>query len=115
MSLVVLIGVPGSGKTKVGRLLAQTTGLPLLEVDDAVEERLGAHMRTLVVARDPRLAQASRDEALRLLGCDEGIVTLGASQPLDPATASAIHEARARGAVVVELAADPARAIGIGV
>lgn len=106
MSLVVLIGVPGSGKTTVGRLLAQTTGLPLLEVDDAVEERLGAHMRTLVVARDPRLAQASRDEALRLLGCDEGIVTLGASQPLDPATASAIHEARARGAVVVELAAD---------
>ena len=87
MSLVVLIGVPGSGKTTVGRLLAQTTGLPLLEVDDAVEERLGAHMRTLVVARDPRLAQASRDEALRLLGCDEGIVTLGASQPLDPATA----------------------------
>jgi|GEM_PF-5634074 len=49
MSLVVLIGVPGSGKTTVGRLLAQTTGLPLLEVDDAVEERLvgapgyGAH------------------------------------------------------------------------
>ena len=106
MSLVVLIGVPGSGKTTVGRLLAETTGLPLLEVDDAVEERLGTPMRTLVVARDPRLAQASRDEALRLLGCDEGIVTLGASQPLDPATASAITEARARGAVVVELAAD---------
>ena len=106
MSLVVLIGVPGSGKTTVGRLLAQTTGLPLLEVDDAVEERLGAHMRPLVVARDPRLAQASRDEALRLLGCDEGIVTLGASQPLDPATASAIQQARAAGAHVVELGAD---------
>ena len=106
MSLVVLVGVPGSGKTTVGRVLAQTTGLPLLEVDDAVEERLGAPMRTLVVARDPRLAQAQRDEALRLLGRDEGIVTLGASQPLDPATASAINEARARGAVVIELAAD---------
>ena len=106
MSLVVLVGVPGSGKTTVGRVLAQTTGLPLLEVDDAVEERLGAPMRTLVVARDPRLAQAQRDEALRLLGCDEAIVTLGASQPLDPATASAINEARARGAVVIELAAD---------
>ena len=106
MSLVVLVGVPGSGKTTVGRVLAQTTGLPLLEVDDAVEERLGAPMRTLVVARDPRLAQAQRDEALRMLGRDEGIVTLGASQPLDPATASAINEARARGAVVVELAAD---------
>ena len=106
MSLVVLVGVPGSGKTTAGRVLAQTTGLPLLEVDDAVEERLGAPVRALVVARDPRLAQAQRDEALRLLGCDEAIVTLGASQPLDPATASAINEARARGAVVIELAAD---------
>lgn len=106
MSLIVLIGVTGSGKTTVGRLLAQRYHLPLRETDNAVEERLGASMRTLVVSRDPRLAITAREEAEQLLHLDEGIVTLGASQPLDSATASAIHDARGRGAVVVELSAD---------
>lgn len=106
MSMIVLIGVTGSGKTTVGRLLSQRYALPLYEVDDAVEENLGAPMRTLVVGRDPRLASTARDEAERLLGLDEGIVTLGASQPLDPATASSIQRARANGAIVVELTAD---------
>lgn len=106
MSMIVLIGVTGSGKTTVGRLLSQRYALPLYEVDDAVEESLGAPMRTLVVGRDPRLASTARDEAERLLGLDEGIVTLGASQPLDPATASSIQRARANGAIVVELTAD---------
>ena len=106
MSLIVLIGVTGSGKTTVGRELSHRYELPLYEVDEAVEERLGAPMRTLVVGRDPRLATTAREEAERLLSIDEGIVTLGASQPLDPATASAIERARANGAFIIELSAD---------
>ena len=104
--MIVLIGVTGSGKTTVGRLLSERYGKPLYEVDAAVEESLGAPMRTLVVGRDPRLAEAARAQAARLLDANEGIVTLGASQPLDPATASSIERARANGAIVVELSAD---------
>ena len=106
MSLIVLIGVTGAGKTTVGRELSLRHNLPLYEVDAAVEERLGAPMRTLVVGRDPRLATTAREEAERLLSADEGIVTLGASQPLDPATASSIERARANGAFIIELSAD---------
>ena len=106
MSLIVLIGVTGCGKTTVGRELSRRYELPLYEVDEAVEERLGAPMRTLVVGRDPRLAATAREEAERLLRLDEGIVTLGASAPLDPATASAIRRARENGAFVIELGAD---------
>ena len=98
MSLIVLIGVTGCGKTTVGRELSRRYELPLYEVDEAVEERLGASMRTLVVGRDPRLAATAREEAARLLSLDEGIVTLGASAPLDPATASSIERARANSA-----------------
>ena len=60
MSLIVLIGVTGSGKTTVGRELSRRYELPLYEVDEAVEARLGASMRTLVVGRDPRLATTAR-------------------------------------------------------
>lgn len=106
MSLVVLIGVTGSGKTTVGRILADSYRLELHEVDRAVEAELGASMRSLVVRRDARLADVARDEALRALDLREGIVTLGASQPLDPAVADAIDQARRAGAIVVELDAD---------
>ena len=40
--MIVLIGVTGSGKTTVGRLLSERYGKPLYEVDAAVEESLGA-------------------------------------------------------------------------
>ena len=106
MSLIVLIGVTGCGKTTVGRELSRRHELPLYEVDEAVEARLRAPMRSLVVGRDPRLAATAREEAERLLSLDEGIVTLGASAPLDPATASSIERARANGAYVIELSAD---------
>ena len=106
MSLIVLIGVTGSGKSTVGRELSRRHDLPFYEVDEAVEARLGASMRSLVIGRDPRLADTAREEADHLLGLDEGIVTLGASQPLDPATASSIARARANGAFVIELSAD---------
>jgi len=35
--MIVLIGVTGSGKTTVGRLLSERYGKPLYEVDAAVE------------------------------------------------------------------------------
>ena len=54
MSLVVLIGVTGSGKTTVGRILADSYRLELHEVDRAVEAKLKASMRSLVVRRDAR-------------------------------------------------------------
>ena len=101
MSLIVLIGVTGSGKSTVARELSERYGLGLHETDAAVEARLGASMHSLIVQRDPRLPDTAREEADRLLSLDEGIVTLGASQPLDPATASSIERARANGAIVV--------------
>ena len=58
MSMIVLIGVTGSGKTTVGRLLSERYGMPLYEVDAAVEESLGAPMRTLVVGGAPPPAPA---------------------------------------------------------
>lgn len=39
---LVLIGIPGSGKSAVGRLVASGLGVPLVEVDDLVEAELGA-------------------------------------------------------------------------
>lgn len=41
MKNLVLIGMPGSGKTKMGKLLAQRFGLPFLDTDAMIVESAG--------------------------------------------------------------------------
>ncbi len=41
MENLILIGMPGSGKTRVGRLLAQRLGRPFADADRELEERIG--------------------------------------------------------------------------
>ena len=40
--MLVLVGIPGSGKSEVGRIVAETLDVPFVEVDDLVEAALGA-------------------------------------------------------------------------
>ena len=42
---MALIGLPGSGKSTVGRQLARRLGLPFLDSDQVLEERLGCSIR----------------------------------------------------------------------
>ncbi len=39
---LVLVGIPGAGKSTVAALVAQSLGVPVVEVDDLVEAELGA-------------------------------------------------------------------------
>ena len=38
---VILVGLPGAGKTTVGQLVARELGTPFVDVDGLIEERLG--------------------------------------------------------------------------
>lgn len=38
--MLVLVGMPGSGKSTVGRQLAQTTALPFVDLDRRIEEKI---------------------------------------------------------------------------
>lgn len=43
--ILTLIGLPGSGKTTVGRQLARRLGVPFLDSDQLIEQRLGCSIR----------------------------------------------------------------------
>jgi shikimate kinase len=45
LTLVALVGLPGSGKTTVGRQLARRLQLPFTDSDHAIEHRLGCSIR----------------------------------------------------------------------
>ena len=43
--MLVLVGLPGSGKTTVGRQLARRLAIPFVDSDHAIESRLGCSVR----------------------------------------------------------------------
>ncbi len=47
MQNIFLLGLPGSGKSTVGRVLASRLGLPFLDVDTLIEEEYGERVPTL--------------------------------------------------------------------
>ena len=51
MENIVLIGMPGSGKTTVGKLLARQLGMPFVDADAEIEEKAGCSIPE-IFARD---------------------------------------------------------------
>jgi shikimate kinase len=59
--MIVLIGMPGSGKSTVGRSLARRMQLPFADSDTVIEQRLAAPSATTSTARARRrFATSSR-------------------------------------------------------
>jgi shikimate kinase len=42
---IIFVGLPGSGKTTIGRQLARRLGLPFVDSDHVIEDRLGCSIR----------------------------------------------------------------------
>jgi shikimate kinase len=43
--LIIFVGLPGSGKTTIGRQMGRRLGLPFLDSDSVIEQRLGCSIR----------------------------------------------------------------------
>ena len=56
----VLIGLPGSGKSTIGRRLAKAMGLTMLDTDAAIEEKTGRTIADIFAPTASRSSAASR-------------------------------------------------------
>ena len=69
----VLIGMPGSGKTTVGKLLAKATGKPFIDTDALIEEKQGMSPAQIITARGEAVFRDMESEVIReispLTGC----------------------------------------------
>jgi shikimate kinase len=107
---VLLVGLMGSGKTTVGRLLAGLTGWPYLDNDELIEQAAGRTARQL-------LAEGG-ESALRLAEADALEAALTTPPPcICGVAAGTITSPRGRraladGGIVVWLTADPATLAG---
>ena len=89
---ISLIGMPGSGKSTVGRHVAKHLGLPFIDSDQVIERRIGCSIRdyfeTQGEAAFRNVEQAVIDEVTQLGG---HVVATGGGAVLREANRGALH------------------------
>lgn len=74
----VLIGLPGCGKSTIGRRLAKAMGLSLLDTDAAIEERTGRTIADIFAGDGEAAFRRLEEEVIRdALDTHDGILSLG--------------------------------------
>ncbi|MBA4396463.1 MAG: shikimate kinase [Syntrophus sp. (in: bacteria)] len=82
---IVLIGYRGTGKTAVGRLLADRLCLAFYDADELVEQRGGQTIREMVAAKGWEFFREREQDCIReLSGIDGAVIATGGGAVLDP-------------------------------
>lgn len=111
--LVVLVGVPGSGKTTVGTALAQSWSVGFRDTDADIEASVGKSIADQFVEDgEPIFRERERDAVATALAEHDGVLSLGGGAVLDAGTRALLGPHR-----VVWLqasAAEAASRVGMG-
>jgi shikimate kinase len=95
---VSLIGLPGSGKSTVGRQLARRLHLPFLDSDHAIEQRLGCSIRDYFEREGEDSFRDVEESVIdELTSLENGVLSTGGGSVLRPANRQHLRE---RGHVV---------------
>lgn len=70
----ILLGMPGCGKSTVGRALAERTGKPFVDCDQVLEERLGMSAGDFILQSGEEAFRAHESALLEELGKQSGLV-----------------------------------------
>jgi len=108
---LVLVGLMGTGKSTVGRVLAQRLHRRLVDTDSAIEARTGRTVRQIFTADGEAAFRALETEVLveALESSPPVVIAAAGGVVLAPANREALKKAPAK---VVWLSADPSLLVG---
>ena len=91
---ITLVGMPGSGKTTVGRQLARRLGLPFFDSDQVIEERLGCSIREYFASAGEAAFRDLEQQVLAELAQGPAcVLATGGGAVLREANRQALHSA----------------------
>ena len=97
---VVLVGLPGSGKSAVGRRLAQRHHVPFIDLDERIETRAGRRIPEIFEEEGEAAFRAQERAAIRDLGEADAsnavarVVATGGGAVVDPRNRWALYRGR---------------------
>ncbi len=92
------MGLPGSGKTTIGRQLARRLGVPFVDSDHVIEDRLGCSIREFFAREGEDSFRDVEEQVLDDLSQHhEGVMATGGGSCLRPNNRQRLHE---RGQVI---------------
>ncbi len=97
MDNITLIGMPGSGKSTVGVLLAKALGYDFLDTDLLIQQREGQLLQDLLDQRGVERFLDAEEAAVRSVQCSRTVIAPGGSVVCRP---GAIEHLRALGPVI---------------
>jgi shikimate kinase len=87
----VLVGLPGSGKSTIGRRLAKALGLTLLDTDAAIEETTGRTIADIFSTDGEQEFRRIEEEVIRAaLHTHDGVLSLGGGAVTTPGVRDAL-------------------------
>ena len=87
----VLVGLPGSGKSTIGRRLAKAMGLTLLDTDAAIESKTGRTVADIFAADGEPGFRRIEEQVIRdALRTHDGILSLGGGAVTTPGVREAL-------------------------
>jgi shikimate kinase len=94
---LILIGMPGAGKSTVGALLAQALKRPFVDTDALIESAQGVSLQTIVNNRGHLALRAIEETLLCALDYENHVIATGGSAVY---SAAAMQHLRQLGAVI---------------
>ena len=93
--VVVLVGAPGSGKSTVGRLVAEQLGVPFRDADEDIETAAGQKISDIFVEHgEPHFRALEKAAVKEALATHDGVLALGGGAVLDADTRIALKAHR---------------------